>query len=270
MASIAPKFNWQTAVASSDLSPTTRHVAWAVSMYVNHMTNTAWPGATRLARDTGLHISTVRERLAELVEKGWLVKEVQGGHVDGRPVANTYSLSTPLAHGDPSPVATHRQERTDPSPTATHPLASGDPNQERTKKNKNSSSTGGLTDSYEECFNRWWEDYPRKVGRAKAFNAYKARRREGVSHDRLVTARDKYALSRLGEPDQFTMHGSTFLAKEGPWSEWELEAPPEKEPESELGVWAEPRLVLPPARVDVCPVCESSMLACVCPKEESA
>lgn len=252
--SLAPKFGWQDAIAESDLSPTTRHVAWAVSMYVNSKTSTAWPGANRLARDTGLHVSTVRERLSELVEKGWLERKIQGGKVGEERTANVYALSTPapLAHGDPSSTAP------DPSPTAMRPLATGDPNQEEPKGTKTLRQN-----PYSDDFEDWWSLYPRKVGKTDAFSAYKARRKDGVSHDRLVLARDKYALSRLGESEQFTMHASRFLKREGPWSEWESQP----EPDLTKDVWGvpdEPRLVLPPARVDVCPVCESSVLACVC------
>ena len=254
---LAPKFEWQDAIAESDLSPTTRHVAWAVSMYVNSKSHTAWPGATRLAADTGLHISTVKERLIELESKGWIRCEVRGGKRGESRAANEYTLAYP------SPGTTGRQERDDPSPTATPPVAHGDPNREKLEGTK---SYGRK--AYDDDFTEWWSDYPRKVNKSKAFVAYKARRREGVSHDRLITARDFYAISRVGEPDQFTLHPSTFLAKDGPWSEWESGPESVDLTVDQWGVPDEPKLVLPPARVEVCPVCESSLLACRC-KESS-
>lgn len=254
---LAPKYDWQDAIAESDLSPTTRHVAWAVSMYVNSKTSTAWPGATRLANDTGLHLSTVKERLVELEEKGWLTCRARGGKRGEVKTANEYSLAYP------SPTTTGRQECSDPSPTATPPVASGDPNLEKLEGTKKV-----RTDSYAADFHDWWVDYPRKNDKAKALSAYKARRREGVSHDRLILARDSYLLSRAGESVEFCKYGATFLAKDGPWSEWEVSNPVLAGPPKSLAETdpfdTEPKLVLPPSRVETCPECESSMLACVC------
>lgn len=72
---------------------------------------------------------------------------------------------------------------------------------------------------FEAEFASWWNHYPRKVNRAKAFKAYKARRREGIAATDLERALDNYAAEVDGEPAEYTMHGSTFLAKGGPWSE---------------------------------------------------
>lgn len=119
----------------------------------------------------------------------------------------------------------------------------------------------------ERDFSDWWAGYPRKVERKQALSAYKARRREGVDHSRLVAARDNYRHAKAGTDPTYIKHGSSFLAKDGPWSEWES-GPPEVMPIDVFGPVSdplEPRLVLPPARVETCPSCESSLLACVCP-----
>lgn len=75
-------------------------------------------------------------------------------------------------------------------------------------------------------FAEWWGKYPRKVHRADAYKAYQARRRQGIVHGRLMLALETYRFAKTGDDPQFVLHGATFLAKDGPWSEWEL-GPPE-------------------------------------------
>lgn len=79
-------------------------------------------------------------------------------------------------------------------------------------------------DAYSSDFDAWYSDYPRRIGRAKAFAAYKARRREGITPDQLTQARDHYAKAVAGS--EFIKYPASFLAKDGPWSEWE-HGPPE-------------------------------------------
>lgn len=129
MSTIKPLFSWRSAIADSDLPPTTRHVALALSTYMSERGDSAFPGAERLAHDTALHVSTVREKLGQLVETGWLVMLERGGTKGVKRHANVYQASVPLAHGDgsiwdtPRPgLATPRPNRADPSPTATPSL----------------------------------------------------------------------------------------------------------------------------------------------------
>lgn len=72
-------------------------------------------------------------------------------------------------------------------------------------------------------FDKWWSDYPRKIDKAKAFTQFKARRRDGVTLEELIAARDNYA--KVAEPG-FIKYPATFLAgKTGPWSEFVDGAP---------------------------------------------
>ena len=73
---------------------------------------------------------------------------------------------------------------------------------------------------YETDFIGWYENYPRKEHRSKALDAYRARRREGVSAADLVLARDNYIKAKRGTEGTFVMMPKTFLAKDGPWSEY--------------------------------------------------
>lgn len=77
-------------------------------------------------------------------------------------------------------------------------------------------------------FEAWWVDYPRKVSKADAFKAYQARRRQGIRHHPLMVAAQQYAKTKAGTELRYLLHGATFLAKDGPWSEW-VNGPPEGE-----------------------------------------
>lgn len=85
-------------------------------------------------------------------------------------------------------------------------------------------------------FEVWWSAYPRKVHRAAAFSAYRARRRDGISHARLDLARCHFKTAKANEDQRFVMHGATFLARNGPWSEYESGGPEGEEPKPALAV----------------------------------
>lgn len=88
------------------------------------------------------------------------------------------------------------------------------------KEGKGSARAASAGESFESDFSAWWDQYPRKVNRSQAFKAYQARRREGVPVDDLCRARDNFAATRSGQDPAYTMYGATFLAKDGPWTEW--------------------------------------------------
>ncbi len=74
-------------------------------------------------------------------------------------------------------------------------------------------------------FEIWWLEYPRKIAKAEARKVYRARRREGIEHSRLMAAVGNYKQAKFGEDPKYVKHGASFLAKDGPWSEWELGEP---------------------------------------------
>jgi DNA-binding transcriptional MocR family regulator len=69
---LKPLFSWRGAISDSDLPPTTRHVALALSLHMNERGGSAFPAVATLARETGLSESTVREHLHQLRDSGWL------------------------------------------------------------------------------------------------------------------------------------------------------------------------------------------------------
>lgn len=89
---------WRDAVASADLTPTQKAVAWRASDYANLDGRNVFPGSVRLALDCGLSVrdgatqnSTVDATFSELVKAGLAVK-VASGH---RGQAAQYRLVIP-------------------------------------------------------------------------------------------------------------------------------------------------------------------------------
>lgn len=93
---LKPLFTWRSAIADSDLPPTTRHCLLALSTYMNERGGSAFPGASLLAHDTGLHLRTVRGALSDAVARGWLeVVEKGGAPKDGPRRASVYRACVP-------------------------------------------------------------------------------------------------------------------------------------------------------------------------------
>lgn len=75
-------------------------------------------------------------------------------------------------------------------------------------------------------FAAWWAEYPRRINRAAAQKAYRARRRAGMTAEELVAANRHHAAyhAERGTEAEYIPHGSTFL--NGRVQEW-LRGPPE-------------------------------------------
>jgi hypothetical protein len=86
---LSPLFSWRSSICDSDLEPTARHVALTLSLHMNERGGSAFPSAPTLARETGLHERTVRTHLNELVQLGWLARELRPGRV------SVYSAAIP-------------------------------------------------------------------------------------------------------------------------------------------------------------------------------
>jgi hypothetical protein len=71
-------------------------------------------------------------------------------------------------------------------------------------------------------FDRFWEAYPRKIGRLVALEKWNARRKEKVGPDDMITAAQNYGRSRraLGTEEQYIMHPKTFLGEKRLYEDW--------------------------------------------------
>lgn len=96
MSRVAPLFSWQRALTSdaSDATRTERHVGLQVSLYMSAAAAGAWPGNSRLAAETLLGKSTVRDALRGLDAKGWLIRSINRGR--GR--SNDYEARIPRTY----------------------------------------------------------------------------------------------------------------------------------------------------------------------------
>lgn len=128
MATVKRLFSWRASIMESDLSAPTKLVALALATYMSDRGDQCHPGPTRLARDTSLHVSTVKERLKELERAGWLTCVRRGGIKGQTRFANEYVATVPdmpLFLHNPSPTAPGATGN--PSPLAQIPVAHGDP-----------------------------------------------------------------------------------------------------------------------------------------------
>ena len=75
-----PVVRWRDAILRSDLPPAARLVALALSQHMNYDTlDRAYPGQSRLARETGYSVRTVQRQLKSLEDRGWIEQTFKGG-----------------------------------------------------------------------------------------------------------------------------------------------------------------------------------------------
>lgn len=95
MNEIQGQFTWQAAIRKSDMSSNCKLVLLMLSLYMNHVTTSAWPSNTTLASDTGLSKRAVQRALQEARDKGFLVKEERFTEKKGQ-TSNLYTATTPV------------------------------------------------------------------------------------------------------------------------------------------------------------------------------
>ena len=101
------------------------------------------------------------------------------------------------------------------------------PNQDKTntepkEKEKVKEKVNVKDNTYTCAFEQFWNAYPRKKEKAKAYACYKARLADGFSEDELLLAVKRYADEcRLNRTeDRYIKLGSTFLSASTPFSDY--------------------------------------------------
>ena len=84
--SMIPLFRWRSAIAQSELQPTTRHVLLTLSLHMNELGENCFPSTRTLAKETGLSERSVCTHLQMAKELGWLIKELHRYTSRGWPV----------------------------------------------------------------------------------------------------------------------------------------------------------------------------------------
>ena len=244
---ILPLLTWRQAVAKSSLPPTSRLVALTLSLYMNEMGGSAFPGAALLAENTGLSVKAVRGHLRGLVDAGWLVLVERGGLKGERKKANAYQAVIPnggttVTHARGN-VTTPMGEPNDPDGGTTFTPS----------LQELSTNSGNLTQTTRQSPKRGSYSPSEDFTPTDVHCEYA--RQHGLSVD------DELAHWL----DWCTANGRKYKNLNAGFSTWLRQAVGFGRggaPVASLDeIVDEPKLVLPPARVEVCPVCDSSLLA---------
>ncbi len=240
---LMPLLTWRGAIGDSDLPSTTRHVALALSIYMSEKGDSAHPGPTRLAKETGLCLRAVKTGLANLVDEGWLVVVERGGLRGEKRRANEYRAaipSSPLPFDQP-PATTRAGgapvQEVHPCTTVTRashvttraPHAGVPVHQVHPISPTNSPGTLQVTpptppavkakkrrtfiDTPE--FVLFWEQYPRHEAKTEAREAWaKAILRAPV--EEIISGAEAYARTceQRGTENQYIKHPSSWLNKD--------------------------------------------------------
>lgn len=140
----------------------------------------------QMQRETGLGIKGVRSALAELQQKGWLVME-RTKRANGQLGAYRYTLI----------------EATVPQGTVVAGTVAQGPD---IKKNNNKENNNKEIDAH---FDEFWNAYPRKLDKAKAFRAFKSAMKRAKFED-ILAGVIAYRNDPLRNPE-FTKYPATWL-----------------------------------------------------------
>lgn len=194
-----PFYTWRSAISESDLPAAARHVALALSLYLNERTTTAFPGAVRLSRDTGLSERCVREHLGVLVKVGFLAVKEQGGLKGERRHATVYEIRTPapaLPMTESHPIRKQRVPLQE-VPTTPAPVAA----QLSIELSKELSNT---------LFDEFWSSYPKKQGKRAARKAWDSAVKRAYPREVLVGL-ERFCDHAAGMDSRYVPHPSTWL-----------------------------------------------------------
>lgn len=193
-------------------------------------TGKCWPGRETAAAAFGWSVSKIDKLLRKLEENGCISRRQAGAGKTAEitllaDVVEVSALSD-LTRLDGQHCTNEPSALSDP----------GDPSSTRTRENE--MRTGALFDAHvlDDDFETWWKAYPVKKDKARARRCYHARRTDGATAGALTRARDGYIASRIDDADfpKWVKHAATFLAPDGPWTEW-LDGDPDATPADDLG-----------------------------------
>ena len=158
--------------------------------------STCWPSNGRLCDETGMSKNTLLAGLRALAELG--VIEIIKRSEDGYTLPNKYRLQIERV-GSNSERGVVRQLNGGGSNFEPKPII------EPIKKD----SISG--------FDEFWQACPRRVGKEAARKAYEKAARS-TSRETLMAGIRRYAASRAGQDEQYTVHPATWL-NQGRWAD---------------------------------------------------
>jgi hypothetical protein len=212
-ATLSPLFTWRSSIAESDLSPTARHLALALSLYMNERGGSAFPGSSRLARDTGLSLRTVKTALGELGDGGYLRVVRKGGSPLGRArTASEYAAAFPVTGAAVALVQTGAGDAPVQLTTTTGAAVAPQDVMKATKTRAPAGPAAAV--SFEADFSEVLDIYPNKLDKGAGERAYNARRKGGELHENLLTAAKHYAESVAGTDPQYILRAKNFFGRQ--------------------------------------------------------
>ncbi len=101
------------------------------------------------------------------------------------------------------------------------------------KKKKEMRNTGNTTETepkrrtkkkndYPEDFEKFWQVYPRRIGKGEAYKCYNARIKDGWKPENLIQAAERYALQieKMHTEEKYIKHPKTFLSASTPFTDY--------------------------------------------------
>jgi hypothetical protein len=99
------RFDWRRAILEAELQPTTKLVAFVLSMHMSRAGDSCFPGLALLRQETGLARSAVQEHLLDLMRLGWIVRAERVGqptmYLAAFPEAVVAEIVAEATAGDP-------------------------------------------------------------------------------------------------------------------------------------------------------------------------
>jgi hypothetical protein len=180
------------------------------------------PGTSHRSLAVLLDVSerTAREAIYELRDAGAI--HIVPWFVDGRQQHNVYYL-WPAKPGH-AEVAADSQGGSQ-LPAVYKNISNNKDIKNTTQKRGTANGTeSGTTkkakNEYDEEFDALWQIYPRRINKVNAYKAYCASVKRGASMEEMTLAVRNYASERVGQEEQYTMHGATFFGKGERWRDY--------------------------------------------------
>lgn len=97
--------------------------------------------------------------------------------------------------------------------------------------NINNNSNNNINNIYNAHFQDFWDAYPRKVDKKRAYKCYQARIKEGFSEEEMLHAAQAYSeeCKKEHRDSKYIKHPATFLSVDTPFAEYIKKAEPKKD-----------------------------------------
>tara|TARA_R100000426_G_scaffold66085_1_gene46073 strand:- start:1004 stop:1690 length:687 start_codon:yes stop_codon:yes gene_type:complete len=195
------------AMKQQGLRPATKVVLYWIADHHNSETGDCFPSISRLATLCEMSRRSVETHITALEDQG-LLKRISQYRDTGGKTANSYllELTGTLENLDDTQNLRMGSEKS----------AHGDTQNLRmnnlVKRNLGNNNVIKIKSTYATIneFERWWDKYPRKVGKYKAASLFSKIRQE-VELNVLLDATDKFAEAMKDQEKKFIPHPTTWL-----------------------------------------------------------